>query len=121
MTSTAHVDKIVHGKLLEVDLHGTLTREDYEKLGPSIESLIHQQGKIHVMVTMHEFDGWDAGALWEDVKWETKHFNDIERLAIVGEENWHKWMVGFCNAFTTAEVRYFTFSQLDSAYTWLRS
>jgi hypothetical protein len=121
MKSTAHVDEMVHGKILEVDLHGRLTREDYEKLGPSIEGLIREQGKICILVTMREFDGWDAGAFWEDLKWDAKHFNDIERLAIVGEESWHKWMAGFCKAFTTAEVRYFTLNQLDEAHAWLKA
>lgn len=119
MNSTPHVDEIIHGKILEVDLHGKLTRADFEKLGPTIENLIRQRVKISILLTMHDFQGWTAGAFWEDIKWEAKHFNDITRLAIVGEQDWHKWMTTFCNAFTTAEVRYFTFAQLDAAYEWL--
>ena len=34
--------------------------------------------------------GWDAGALWEDIKFDIKHFADIERLAMVGEKKWHR-------------------------------
>jgi len=68
---------------------------------------------------MRDFHGWDAGALWEDIKWDAKHFNDIDRLAIVGEKSWHKWMTGFCGPFTTAQVRYFTHEQLDKAREWL--
>jgi len=30
---------------------------------------------------MTGFHGWDAGALWEDIKFDIKHFGDIERLA----------------------------------------
>src|SRR4051794_5221843 len=30
MKSTTHVDELTHGKILEVDLHGKLNREDYE-------------------------------------------------------------------------------------------
>lgn len=119
MNSTAHVDEVNHGKLVEIDLHGKLNREDYEKLGPSIEKSIRQHGKIRILVTMRDFEGWDVGAMWEDLKWETKHFNDIERLAVVGEGSWHQWLAGFCNAFTKAEVRYFTLSQLDQAHRWL--
>jgi hypothetical protein len=106
---------------LEVDLHGKLSREDYEKVIPDTERLIRQHGKIRVLVTMHEFEGWDAGALWEDAKWETRHFTDIEKLAIVGEESWQKWMAGFCDAFTKAEVRYFNCAQLDEAHIWVNS
>ena len=68
---------------------------------------------------MRDFHGWDAGALWEDIKWDAKHFNDIERLAIVGEKTWHKLMAGFCKPFTTARVRYFTQEQFVEAHAWL--
>ena len=119
MNSTAHIDEEVHGNLLEVDLHGKLSREDYEKFVPETESLIRQFGKIRVLVTMHDFHGWDTGALWEDMKWNVKHFDHIERLAIVGEKTWHKWMTGFVRPFTTAQVRYFTLDQLGAARAWL--
>jgi len=29
MHTTAHVDEKIHGKVMEVDLHGKLSREDY--------------------------------------------------------------------------------------------
>ena len=119
MNSTAHVDEEVHGRLMEIDLHGKLTREDYEKFVPETERLIAEFGTIRMLVTMHDFHGWDAGALWEDVKWNARHINEIERLAVVGEKTWHKWMTGFCRPFTTAKVRYFTHDQLDAARAWL--
>ncbi len=36
---------------------------------------------------MHDFHGWSAGVLWEGVKFDWKHYGDIERLAIVGEKS----------------------------------
>lgn len=82
MKSSPHVDEIAHGRVLEVDFHGKLSREDYEKVMPDADRLIRQHGKIRVLATMREFEGWDASAWWEDLKWETKRFADIERLAI---------------------------------------
>lgn len=58
-------------------------------------------------------------ALWEDVKFDVKHFNDIERLAIVGESAWEKWMAAFCKPFTTAKIRYFPAEQLAEARAWI--
>ena len=46
MKSTAHVDELTHGNILEVDLHGKLDREDYERIGPDAEALIRRYGKI---------------------------------------------------------------------------
>jgi hypothetical protein len=119
MNSTAHVDEEIHGKVLEVDLHGKLSRSDYERFIPEIETMILKHGKIRILVTMHDFEGWDASALWQDLKWNAKHFRDIERMAIVGEKTWHRWMTGFSQPFTTAQVRYFTLDQLSLAREWL--
>ena len=45
--------------------------------------------------------------------------NDIERLAIVGETKWEKWMVTFCKAFTTATIRYFPSEHAAEARAWI--
>jgi hypothetical protein len=119
MKSTAHVDEVTHGRVLEVDLHGKLTRRDFDQFVPETERLIARHGKIRLLVTMHDFDGWDAGALWEEIKWEAKHFLHIERIAIVGEECWQKRMAKVCNSLTTAKVRYFKLNQLEAAYAWV--
>jgi hypothetical protein len=81
--------------------------------------MIKQHGKIRILVEMQDFHGWDAGALWEDMKWNASHFRDIERLALVGNSKWRQWMASFCKPFTTAEVRYFTPGQLEEARGWL--
>jgi len=44
------------------------------------------------------------------------HFNDVERVAIVGEK---KWLVAFCKPFTRATVRYFDQEKLDEARAWV--
>lgn len=119
MHSTAHVDEEVHGKVMEVAIHGTLGPEDYYMVVPKTERLIAQHGKIRMLVVMHDFHGWKPGALWEDIKWNAKHLRHIERLAIVGEKTWHQWMTGFCKPFTSAEVRYFTTTQLGAARAWV--
>jgi hypothetical protein len=59
--------------------------------------------------------------LWEDIKFDVKHFRDIERLALVGEKKWEEGMATFCKPFTTAEVRYFDRAQVDDAREWIAS
>jgi hypothetical protein len=106
-------------KTLEVHLSGKLTKEDYVRLVPEVERLVKEHGKIRILVEMHDFHGWDAGALWADIKFDVKHFGDIERLAMVGETRWQKGMTTFCTPFTMAKIRYFDRSQIDEARRWL--
>jgi len=108
------------GKVLEVQVSGKLTREDYARFVPEFERLIKEHGKIGVLFEMADFHGWKAAALWEDLKVGVKHFADIERLAMVGEKRWEKGMSAFCRPFTTAEVRYFDRAQIGEARAWLK-
>ncbi len=107
------------GKILAVRLSGKLAKQDYERLGPEVERLIKQHKKIRILCELHDFHGWDMGALWEDVKFDLKHFADIERLALVGESRWEHGMAVFCKPFTTAKVRYFDVSKLAEARDWI--
>lgn len=108
------------GRIVEVHVTGKLTREDYEAFVPMTEEKIRKQGKIRILFAMQDFHGWDIGAAWTDFKFDLKHFNHIERLAIVGETRWEKGMATFCRPFTTAEIRYFDHTKIEDARAWLR-
>ncbi len=116
---TVELEEKVDTKVLHVRVSGKLTKEDYEHFVPAVERLIQQQGKIRVLFEMHDFHGWEMAALWADIKFDIKHFRDIERLAMVGEKKWQKGMSKFCGPFTTADVRYFEHDQTDQARAWL--
>ena len=81
--------------------------------------LVKQHGKTRVLFEMVDFHGWEAAALWDDIKFDLKHFSHIERLAMVGDTKWEKGMSVFCRPFTTAEIRYFERTALDQARAWL--
>jgi SpoIIAA-like len=107
------------GKVLEVELTGKLTADDYQLFVPAVERMVNAHGKISILVEMHDFHGWTAGAMWEDIKFDAKHFRDIERVAIVGETNWQHAMALFSKPFTAAKVRYFPRVRIDQARAWL--
>ena len=113
------IDIDIVGKVMEVDVTGKLTKEDYEQLVPATDKLIKEHGKIRILFVMHDFHGWSAGAAWEDTKFGLKHFTHIERLGIVGETKWEHGMAIFCRPFTMAKMRYFDNSQLEEARKWI--
>ena len=107
------------GRLLEVQMTGKLSKTDYEHFVPMMEKLVKEHGKIRLLVVMNDFHGWTAGALWEDIKFDLKHFSDIERVAMVGEKKWEKGMSLFCRPFTTAKLRYFDRTEINEARKWV--
>ena len=107
------------GKILHVRAMGKLTKESYETFVPLVDRQIEEHGKIRILFEMHDFHGWTAGAMWEDLKFDFKHWKDVERLAIVGESKWEKGMAVFCKPFTSAKIQYFDHTKLSEATTWL--
>ncbi|MBI3850548.1 MAG: STAS/SEC14 domain-containing protein [Verrucomicrobia bacterium] len=105
--------------VLEVRVSGKLTHEDYQRFIPEFERLVKQHGKIRVLFEMVDFHGWKAGALWDDVKFDVKHFSDLERLAMVGDKKWEEGMSVFCRPFTTAKIRYFDHDAIAQARDWI--
>ncbi|MCA9237079.1 MAG: STAS/SEC14 domain-containing protein [Planctomycetales bacterium] len=107
------------GKLVSVEASDKLHRDDYQQFVPELERQIARHGKIRVLFDMHDFHGWQAAALWEDVKFDMKHFKDIERVAFIGDKTWERWMATFCRPFTTATIRYFDHGEKDAAQSWI--
>ena len=107
------------GKLLVIHLSGKLETADYELVVPESERLIRQHGKLSILFEMAEFKGWDAGALWEEIKFDIEHFADIKRVAMVGDKKWQEVMATLYKSFTKAERRYFDINDSASARKWL--
>ena len=107
------------GKVLVVQVSGKLEAANYEHFVPVFERLLRQHGKLRVLFEMDRFHGWEAGALWEDIKFDIHHFADIERLAMVGETKWEHGMAAFCKPFTKATIQYFDHADAAKARKWL--
>jgi ubiquinone/menaquinone biosynthesis C-methylase UbiE len=107
------------GKILEVHVSGKLTHRDFQRFVPEFERMIREQGKIRILFEMKEFRGWKMKALWDDLKIDVRHFSAIDRLALVGERRWQRWVRSFCRPFTTAEIRYFDQAAAGEARSWL--
>ncbi len=113
------LEVVASGQLTHVRVSGKLTRESYEVFVPLIDDQIQQHGKVRILFEMHDFHGWTAGALWEDLRFDLAHWHDIEKLAIVGESKWEQGMAMFCRPFTSASIQYFDHTRLDDARAWL--
>jgi hypothetical protein len=110
-----------NGKVLEIQVSGKLAHEDYQHFVPEFERLLKQHGKIQVLFEMIDFHGWQGAAMWDDIRFDMKHFSDIDRLAMVGDRQWEKGMSVFCRPFTTAKIRYFDQTAIAEARAWVES
>jgi hypothetical protein len=107
------------GKILVVHVSDKLVKADYEYFVPEFDRLIEQHGKLRMLFDMTDLHGWEASAVWEDLKFGVEHFADIERLAMVGENKWERVMTTLSQPFTKATIRYFDHPNATVARQWL--
>ncbi len=106
------------GRVIGFKLSGQLHDADYKAFVPAIDAVVvHDRPRI--LAWFHDFHGWDAHALWDDIKFSTTHCSKVDRIALVGEKTWEKWMAKVCKPFTLAAIRYFDAAQLEDAWKWL--
>lgn len=113
------LDSYINGKVNFLSITGKLEKDDYDLFVPALEASIKNHGRINLLVELIDFHGWTAGALWEDTKFGFHHFNDIDKLGIIGDQKWEENLARFAKVFTTAEVKYFNESKLPEAYRWI--
>lgn len=104
---------------LVVHVWGKLVKADYERFFSQFAELPQRPGKLRILFDMIGFEGWDAGALWDEIKFDLKHANDFERVATVGDNKWEHAMAILIKPFTKAKTRYFDATQYTAAREWL--
>ena len=107
------------GRVLGFKLSGKLHDEDYKMFVPLVDDAIAKQGKVRILAQFHDFHGWDAHALWDDIKFSTTHCTKIDRIALVGDKKWEEWMAKVCKPFSMAKIEYFDATKIDDAKKWL--
>ncbi len=107
------------GKITVLDVSGTLEKADYEQFAARFDELVSEHGKLRVLFDMKHFEGWTPGGMWEEIRFDVKHADDLERVAGVGEKKWEEGLVDFCKAFTSAKVKYFDSTDAEAAREWL--
>ena len=102
-----------------IKMTGELTAKDYEPVVSLLENKIRNFGKINLYCEIEGLDDVETGAIWKDLKFDLKHLNDFEKVAMVGDKQWLEWSSKFAKPFTSAEVRYFDETEKAKAMEWI--
>lgn len=113
------IEEKENSALVYVHVSGKLDRDDYRAFEQAFDEMLERRNRVRMLITLDDFEGWTAAAAWEDLKFDVKHFSSIERIAVVGEESWEKWVTVLFEPFTLAEMRYFDKGDEADARTWL--
>jgi len=121
MTPMLYVLPETTGDIIVLQANGKLTQEDYtETFIPLFEHVKNTHPDVRLLITFApDFAGFEAGALWEDLKFGATHANDLHRMAIVGDAKWMEWATNISRRFMKGEVRHYKLTQLLNALRWI--
>jgi hypothetical protein len=107
-------------KVIGFKLSGILTDNEYKGFVAEVETIIADKDKIRLLMIVDYPQDFELKAVWDDMIFWIRHIKDIERLAIVGQKKWEKWLEFLEHPFIKTEVRYYDKSRLQEAWTWLK-
>jgi SpoIIAA-like len=103
-------------KVLCLKVSGKLMHQDYQQIIPQLEALIAEHGSIRCLLELTEFEGLQLRALWDEIKFDTKHCRNIERCAIVGGSMFVEFMTKLSKPlFRNAQVKCFDAKNIGAA------
>jgi hypothetical protein len=108
------------GKVLAVTFHDKITRQDYHAFVPAVNRAVRKHRKVRLLIEMADVHGWSVGALWEELKLDLKHFDHVERLALVGDQKWESGLAAYSRMLGTAVIRHFDADHAAEARAWVR-
>ena len=71
-----------------------------------------------VFVAGDRFEGFAAGALWDDTKYGFSHFKGWGRVALVTDVDWMRHLTNVFGWIAPKGIKVFPTSELDAAKAW---
>jgi len=103
-----------------IEVRGLLRKPDFEVCGGMLVREMARIGPVRLLFLLEDFDGWHPQDDWKDLTFYVTHGNQIERIAIVGDERWRSESLMFAGAdLRTAAVEFFGEDNLAGARAWL--
>lgn len=109
------------GNALGLQAKGEVTGEDYERVViPAVHELREREQKIRLLYLLGpEFEGFTAGAMWDDAKVGLEHPFSWERIALVSDDDGYRRLFKSMGFLIPATVKVFGVTELEQAKAWI--
>ncbi|MFK7881532.1 STAS/SEC14 domain-containing protein [Roseobacter sp.] len=100
---------------------GLITSKDYsESLVPLIDEAAQEHDKLKLLCVFDQyFDGYSAGAIWDDMRFGFSHLTSFSKLALVTDIDWIRKSAKLFGSLMPTEAMVFDVEDLDDAKEWI--
>lgn len=104
-----------------LDFRGLITAQDYSSsIIPIVEKKLKNHDKIKLVCVMgDDFNGYSAGAMWDDMSFGLSHLTTFSKMALVTDEEWIRHGAKAFGMLMPTEVVVFQSSEFEEAKIWV--
>jgi hypothetical protein len=118
----AHEIMQIDDVLVSLRIRGVMRLADMVAIQALAHELIERGKKPRCLIVAEDFQGWDKQDDWNDINFFMEHGDDIEKMAIVGDERWKDDIFLFTGkGLRKTQIEFFPASALNEAEAWLRA
>ena len=109
--------------LVWIEAGAKLDAEVFETFVPLFERIAERRsGTVPMLIELKpDFNGWNIGGLWRDLKFDIRHKHQFGRIAIVVDRKWVEWGTKFSAPLFSGDMRYFDLDDIEKAEDWARA
>jgi len=72
------------------------------------------------VVRGRDYEGVEVKAWFSDAKFGKEFHKDLEKMAVVGDKRWNKWITSISKYTFSGQAMFFNEIDLETAWMWLR-
>jgi hypothetical protein len=117
-----NIRKLSSGNVIVMTLSGKLTHADYAEIVPFVAKLIKKYKKVRLVIELDNFEGWTAGATFDDIIFIFRYGFHVERIAFLVHAAQDKLAILLDRPFGRAlseNVKYFRHKFCEEAWAWV--
>lgn len=111
--------EIPNTNIVEFTIDGKISKEGFDDIIARFEGAIRKHGTVRVLEEIRAFGCMPVAKFWDDIKFGFKNMKNFSRAAVVADQKWIEVLTKMASPFVSADVRYFTESEIDQARQWL--
>jgi hypothetical protein len=106
--------------VLAFEAAGRIERSDYESvLDPAVDAMVADRGEVRFVYVLGDtFEGYPAGAGWQDAKIGLSALNKWKRCAVATNHDWVRHSISMFGWMMPGEIKVFDPSEVAAAIRW---